>query len=48
MTAALWGVFVHAAAGEPLTLRIGAVGFLAREVAAEIPLILDELCADAI
>ncbi|MBB5859570.1 NAD(P)H-hydrate dehydratase [Xanthomonas arboricola] len=41
--AALWGVFVHAAAGRQLAKRIGPVGFLARELGAEVPGILDRL-----
>ncbi|MBB6573141.1 NAD(P)H-hydrate dehydratase [Xanthomonas arboricola] len=43
LTAALWGVFVHAAAGRQLAKRIGPVGFLARELGAEVPGILDRL-----
>ncbi|NIJ76609.1 hydroxyethylthiazole kinase-like uncharacterized protein yjeF [Xanthomonas campestris] len=43
LTAALWGVFVHAAAGRQLARRIGPVGFLARELGAEVPEILDRL-----
>lgn len=39
--AALWGVFVHAAAGRQLARRIGPVGFLARELGLEVPGILD-------
>ncbi|MBB5767245.1 NAD(P)H-hydrate dehydratase [Xanthomonas euroxanthea] len=41
--AALWGVFVHAAAGRQLARRIGPVGFLARELGLEVPGILDRL-----
>ncbi|RXE22870.1 NAD(P)H-hydrate dehydratase, partial [Xanthomonas perforans] len=43
LTAALWGVFVHAAAGKQLAKRIGTVGFLAREIPPEVPGILDRL-----
>ncbi|NJC03751.1 hydroxyethylthiazole kinase-like uncharacterized protein yjeF [Xanthomonas sp. 3272] len=43
LTAALWGVFVHAAAGRQLARRIGSVGFLARELGLEVPGILDRL-----
>ncbi|KOR45830.1 hypothetical protein ADT25_07320 [Xanthomonas oryzae] len=43
MTAALWGVFVHAAAGKQLSNRIGTVGFLAREIPYKAPGILDRL-----
>lgn len=38
--AAAWGVFVHGDAGARLASRIGKLGFLAREIAAEAPLIL--------
>ncbi|MCC8538228.1 NAD(P)H-hydrate dehydratase [Xanthomonas axonopodis pv. poinsettiicola] len=43
LTAALWGVFVHAAAGKRLAGRIGTVGFLAREIPLEVPGIVDRL-----
>lgn len=35
--ASVWGVWLHARAGARLSRRQGAVGFLAREIAAEIP-----------
>jgi ADP-dependent NAD(P)H-hydrate dehydratase len=38
--AAIWGVFLHAEAGARLARRQGRVGFLARELAAEIPQIM--------
>lgn len=41
--AAAWGVAAHARAGAVLARRHGRVGFLARELATEIPAILDEL-----
>ncbi|MCC4635690.1 NAD(P)H-hydrate dehydratase [Xanthomonas dyei] len=47
LTAALWGVFVHAAAGKQLARRIGTVGFLARELGLEVPGILDRLARTA-
>ena len=37
LTAALWGVHVHAQAGRRLAARVAEVGFLARELLAEIP-----------
>jgi len=37
LTAALWGVHVHAQAGRRLAEQIGRVGFLARELLADIP-----------
>ena len=45
LTAALWGVRVHGVAGERLGDRVGAVGFLARELLAEVPLVLRDLAA---
>jgi ADP-dependent NAD(P)H-hydrate dehydratase len=44
-TAALWGVCLHAEAGQSLTKRCGAVGFLARDLLAEIPAILNAASA---
>ncbi|HYW05557.1 MAG TPA: NAD(P)H-hydrate dehydratase [Longimicrobium sp.] len=38
--AAAWGVFLHGEAGNELARRFGAVGFLARELAREVPAIL--------
>lgn len=35
--ATVWGVFLHARAGEVLAERVGPLGFLARELLAEIP-----------
>ncbi|HZG93493.1 MAG TPA: NAD(P)H-hydrate dehydratase [Mycobacteriales bacterium] len=43
LAAAVWGVHAHARAGDRLALRIGATGFLAREIADEIPAVLTEL-----
>jgi ADP-dependent NAD(P)H-hydrate dehydratase len=40
-TAAVWGVCVHAESGAILTAKRGTVGFLARELLAEIPGVLD-------
>jgi NAD(P)H-hydrate repair Nnr-like enzyme with NAD(P)H-hydrate dehydratase domain len=36
-TATAWGVWAHGMAGQALTKRVGRVGFLAREVLAELP-----------
>ncbi|MBB3122041.1 NAD(P)H-hydrate dehydratase [Pseudoduganella violacea] len=44
--AAAWGVALHAAAGEQLALRAGTLGYLAREIAAEIPALLRSLAPD--
>jgi hydroxyethylthiazole kinase-like uncharacterized protein yjeF len=35
--AAAWGVYLHARAGAALEKRLGPVGYLAREIAAEVP-----------
>jgi ADP-dependent NAD(P)H-hydrate dehydratase len=41
--AAAWGVWLHARAGERLARRLGPLGYLARELAAEIPAIMAAL-----
>lgn len=41
--ATVWGVHLHAEAGERLAARIGAVGYLARELLDELPQVLDQL-----
>jgi NAD(P)H-hydrate repair Nnr-like enzyme with NAD(P)H-hydrate dehydratase domain len=41
--AAVWGAYLHGAAGERLAARVGPVGFLAREIPAELPRALTEL-----
>ncbi len=41
--AALWGVFVHGEAGSRLAGSYGPMGYLARELAAEVPRILHEV-----
>ena len=41
--AAAWGVHLHALAGERLSARLGPLGFLARELPAEIPALMSEL-----
>jgi hydroxyethylthiazole kinase-like uncharacterized protein yjeF len=43
--AAAWGVALHARAGEILGRRIGAVGYLARELPAEFPALMTFLAA---
>lgn len=43
--ATLWGVFLHAEAGDRLARSRGPVGFLARELLAEIPAIMAGLAA---
>ena len=41
--AAVWGGYVHARAGERLAASVGAVGYLARELPAQVPQVLGEL-----
>ncbi|MGI9155505.1 MAG: NAD(P)H-hydrate dehydratase [Marmoricola sp.] len=41
--ATCWGTHLHAAAGDRLASRVGVVGFLARELLDELPLLLVEL-----
>jgi hydroxyethylthiazole kinase-like uncharacterized protein yjeF len=41
LAATLWGVWLHGEAGRRLTGRVGRVGFLARELADEVPRLLD-------
>lgn len=40
LTAVLWSVLLHGEAGEQLSLKVGPTGFLAREIADEIPALL--------
>ncbi len=42
LSACLWSVFIHAQAGALLSERIGAVGFLARQLAPEFPGLLQK------
>ena len=41
--ATAWGVYLHARAGERLAERIGPLGYLARELPAEIPSLMNEI-----
>ncbi len=41
--AACWGTHLHATAGDRLAARLGPLGFLARDVLDELPLVLTEL-----
>ncbi len=43
VTATLWGVHLHGAAGNRLSARHGPVGLLARELPAEVPALMAEL-----
>jgi ADP-dependent NAD(P)H-hydrate dehydratase len=40
LQAAVWGVYVHARAGERLASSVGPLGYLARELLTELPLLL--------
>jgi ADP-dependent NAD(P)H-hydrate dehydratase len=41
--AAMWAVYLHAAAGRVLAKRMGRIGFLARELLDEIPMLVEKL-----
>jgi hydroxyethylthiazole kinase-like uncharacterized protein yjeF len=43
LQAAVWGVFVHGEAGRMLSKKIARIGFLAREIADQVPLVLDAI-----
>jgi ADP-dependent NAD(P)H-hydrate dehydratase len=43
--AACWGTYLHVAAGTRLAERIGAVGYLARELLDEVPHVMEEVMA---
>jgi len=45
--AAVWAVALHARAGTRLAQRAGRLGWLAREIAAEVPRLLDDLAGSA-
>jgi ADP-dependent NAD(P)H-hydrate dehydratase len=42
IAATLWGIYLHAKIGEHLSRKVGALGFLARELLDEIPRVLQE------
>jgi ADP-dependent NAD(P)H-hydrate dehydratase len=42
LQAAVWGVYLHGSAGDRLARRLGRLGFLARELLAEVPLLMAE------
>jgi hydroxyethylthiazole kinase-like uncharacterized protein yjeF len=44
--AAGWGVVLHAQAGERLAARLGRLGYLARELADEVPALLEQAAGD--
>ena len=41
--ATVWGVYLHGSAGDRLAERVGPLGFLARELLAEIPALMADL-----
>lgn len=41
--AAVWSAWLHATAGDRLAARVGRMGFLARELAVEVPRLIDEV-----
>ncbi len=47
MQATVWGVYLHARAGDVLAKRVGPLGFLARELLAEIPALMCGLGKDS-
>ncbi len=45
--AAAWGVYLHGSSGDRLAEHVGPLGFLARELLAEIPALMAELSRPA-
>ncbi len=43
--AAVWAAYLHGCAGERLSGKVGRLGFLAREIPAEVPAVIDEITA---
>jgi hydroxyethylthiazole kinase-like uncharacterized protein yjeF len=43
LQAAVWGVYLHGRAGDVLAKRVGRLGYLARELPAEVPALMAEL-----
>jgi ADP-dependent NAD(P)H-hydrate dehydratase len=43
LQATIWGVYLHGSAGDSLAKRMGRLGFLARELLAEVPLLMSKL-----
>ncbi|HST51148.1 MAG TPA: NAD(P)H-hydrate dehydratase [Pyrinomonadaceae bacterium] len=43
LQAAVWGVYLHARAGDALAKRVGQLGYLARELLAEVPALMSKL-----
>jgi hydroxyethylthiazole kinase-like uncharacterized protein yjeF len=45
--ASAWGVTLHAHAGDRLAARVGTLGYLAREIAGEVPAVMEKLSRNA-
>jgi ADP-dependent NAD(P)H-hydrate dehydratase len=43
LQSALWGVYLHACAGDALAKRMGRLGYLARELPAEVPALMSKI-----
>jgi hydroxyethylthiazole kinase-like uncharacterized protein yjeF len=43
LQATVWGVYIHARAGDVLAKRMGRLGYLARELLAEVPVLMSQL-----
>lgn len=43
LQATVWGVYLHARAGEVLAKRVGPLGYLAREILGEVPALMSKL-----
>ncbi|MEA2172680.1 MAG: ADP-dependent NAD(P)H-hydrate dehydratase [Blastocatellia bacterium] len=43
LQATIWGVYLHGSAGDRLAKRVGPIGFLARELLAEVPALMFKL-----
>jgi hydroxyethylthiazole kinase-like uncharacterized protein yjeF len=43
LQATVWGVYLHACAGDALAKRMGRLGYLARELGAEVPALMSKL-----
>lgn len=46
LQSAVWGVYLHASAGDVLAKKRGRLGYLARELLAEVPALMAELASD--
>ena len=44
--AAVWGVALHARAGDRLATRLGPLGYLSREISTEVPMLMHDMTPD--